>query len=124
MTHRKSNPPTADWASALNLIDVVFYGHKDVIDQWHNLYIVLETTPFPHQRYNRAILELLSEMAKVVGYPSLKQTDIDKFYFPQAHGNAAAKNQEVQEEFLRVLKSSDNFGTPRPTPTQEEELPF
>jgi hypothetical protein len=50
-------------------------------------------------------------MATVLGYRRLRQTDIDRFYAPQAHGTQAALTQELQTEFLRVLKATHSLQT-------------
>ncbi len=113
MSYRKSDPPTAEWASALNLIDVVFADNPTVVQYWHTLYQVLNTKPWNYMNYNHAYLDLLSAIAKAVGYKSLQQTDIDKYYQPDAHGAFQARQGEIQQEFLRVLKASETIGMPR-----------
>ena len=112
MASRKSRPPTADWTNGVNLIDVVFADDHAVVQKWHDLYIILETKPWNQTRYNHGVLELLFEMAKALGYKNLKQTDIDKFYSPVAHGNQATRQDQMQDEFLRVLRASKNFSEP------------
>ena len=106
MAHRRSMPPTAEWASALNLIDVAYYDCSIVVKHWHSLFDILMTIPLNMQRYNHQYIELLSAMSVTLGYRSIQQTDIDKFYAPQAHGDQAALNAELQKEFLRVLKAT------------------
>jgi len=114
MAHRKSNPPASDWANSLNLIDVVYADRPKVVALWHSLYEVLVTTPWNQQRYTHAYLEMLSAMAKSIGYKTLTQTDLDKFYVPGAHEKAVSNQVEVQAEFLRVLKATKHMGTPNP----------
>ena len=109
MAHRRANPPSAEWTNSLNLIDVVFSDNEKVVGLWHTLYMVLETKPWNQQRYTHAFLELMSEMARSLGYRRLSQTDIDKSYAPQAHGDMAERQAELQTEFLRVLKASKNL---------------
>jgi hypothetical protein len=111
MMHRKSYPPTIEWVNALNLIDVVFQDAPKVITAWHVLYEYFHVKPMDMALYGQKNLDLLSEMAKELGYPDLKQTDIDKFYAPEAHGTQAQKNSEVQDEILRVLKNSKSFSS-------------
>lgn len=109
MAHRKSNPPTFDLVNGLNLIDVVFAKHRSVVDLWHQYYDLLSQSPVNWHLAEAKYLDLLSEMAKVLGYESLSQTDISKFYSPVAHGNQAQLSQETQQELLRVLKASAHF---------------
>ena|ERR1700733_4099116 len=113
MSHRKSWPPRQEWVNALNLIDVVYQDSPTIIQYWHTLYQVIVTKPWNNERYTHAYLDLLSAMAKEVGYKGLTQTDIDKFYSPEALGDAASIQAETQKEFLRVLKASESFSAPR-----------
>lgn len=106
MAHRKSNPPTIDWATSLNLIDIVFSGNRNVVEKWHEAYAISLQRPWNQERWNHSYIELLSEMGKVLGYKRLQQTDIDRFYAPEAHGTQAALQKEIQDEFLRVLKAT------------------
>jgi hypothetical protein len=46
----------------------------------------------------------------VLGYKKLKQTEIEKFYIPLAHGTQFQMNEKTQREFLRVLENSVSFG--------------
>lgn len=108
MAHRRATPPPLEWVNALNLIDVVYGDHPKVVELWHRLYGILcqkEITDW--QAWNHTHLELLSEMAKTLGYKGLKQTDIDKFYSPVAHGDVARKQSDIANELLRVLKSTE-----------------
>jgi hypothetical protein len=111
MAHRKSFPPVFDWTNALNLIDVVYADSPRIVQHWHSLYDILMQTPVNMQRYSHQYIELLSEMAKSLGYRSIQQTDIDKFYAPQAYGDQATMNAEIQKELLRVLKATHSIPT-------------
>jgi len=124
MAYRKFLSPAPDWTSALNLIDVVYADSPTIVRHWHSLYDILIQTPINMQRYTHQYLELLSEMARSLGYRSLQQTDIDKFYMPSAYGNQAVTNAEIQKELLRVLKATASIpifpaypkGGDKPTP--------
>jgi hypothetical protein len=108
MAHRKANPPTPEWVNALNIIDVVFFDTPQAVELWHRYYEALCNPP-PNQNYQareHVYLLMLSAMARELGYRKLEQTDIDKFYAPQAHFDQALMNHQIQTEFLRVLKSS------------------
>jgi hypothetical protein len=54
-------------------------------------------------------IELLSEMAVSLGYSRLSQTDIDRFYSPQAMGDEAAAQKELRDELVRVLKATETL---------------
>jgi hypothetical protein len=116
MAHRKSFTPVFDWANALNLIDVVYADSPKIVEKWHDLYDILNQNPMNMQQYNHKYLELLSEMATSLGYRSIQQTDIDKFYSPQAYGDQAVTSAEIQKELLRVLKATGSFPINPPKP--------
>jgi hypothetical protein len=59
---------------------------------------------------------LHSAMAADLGLP-LQQVDIDKSHFPKAISDPIAKANEIQDEFLRVLKKTDSLVVqPLPAP--------
>jgi hypothetical protein len=109
MVHRKFLTPTYDWVNALNLIDVVFADNPNVVDLWHGLYTLYQTPNTSAETLNHKYIELLSAMAKVLGFRRLQQTDIDKFYSPQVHADQLKAQSEAQSEWLRVLKKTDHF---------------
>lgn len=114
MAHRRSNPPTFDWANSLNLIDVVFADNRPVVDKWHELYDIVIQSQVNWAQWNHTYIDLLSEMATALGYNQLRQTDIDRYYTPTAHGTQAALNQDTQTELLRILKATGSLqATPR-----------
>lgn len=109
MAHRKSNPPTFERVNSLNLIDVVFADHPKVLQLWHEYYDLLHTQPANFVQWEHKHTDMLSEMAQALGYKKLKQTDIEKFYTPVAHGTQAELNEKMQREFLRVLENTASF---------------
>ena len=108
MAHRKAMPLAPEWVMALNLIDVVFSDHPKVLALWHELYQLFQN-PTRTQAQDHKYLELLSEMASVLRFRQLQQTDIDKFYLPQTHLNQLIASMETQTEWLRVLKNTERF---------------
>lgn len=109
MAHRKSFPPTMAWVESLNLIDVVFSDHPKVLSLWHEYYDQLHESTTDYTKRDHKYLEMLSEMAKILGYSNLQQTDIDKFYSPKAHGSQNELSYKLQTEFLRVLENTESF---------------
>jgi hypothetical protein len=125
MAHRRTFPPTIEWVNALNVIDVVFGDHTNVVTQWHRYFDELNHTQgqMRLQARERAYLDMLSAMARVLGYKRLQQTEIDMFYSPQAHQNQLELNLKTQQEFLRVLEHTSRFETsPRTTPAPTGNL--
>ena len=111
MANRKASPPTLAWAEALNLIDVVYSKHADVVQLWHEYYDLLHESSKDYTIRDHKYLELLSSMAKALGYNQLQQIDIDKFYTPNAHGTQKELNYKVQTELLRVLEETSSLKT-------------
>lgn len=114
MAHRKSIPPNYEWVNSLNLIDVVYADHPKVVSLWHELYDILVQIPLNEQRRVHKFLELVSAIASVLGYKNLTQTDIDKFYSPEAHGLILGTQWGVQTELLRVLKNTHSLSGAQP----------
>ena len=110
MAHRKANPPTPDWVRCANLIDVIFAQDAQVLGKWHALYkIISDQSQLGSQEHQHTLLELLSAMAKVLGYKNLQQTDIDKFYIPPAYLMQAVANAQIQNEFLNMFRNVDKL---------------
>lgn len=107
LSHNSLLPPPRFVTAALNTIAVVFYDNRQVVDLWHKYYMLLGQPPA--QEREHTWLELLAAMAKDLRYPTLKQTDIDKFYVPQGHIDEADFQREVGTEWLRVLKNTERF---------------
>lgn len=107
MAHRRSYPPTFDWANALNLIDVVFANNRGIVGLWHQYYDLLCQDPVNWHLADAKYLDLLAAIGRSLGYKDLSQTDISKFYSPRAHGNQAQLAMETQTELLRVLKATE-----------------
>lgn len=116
MAHRRTRPPAYDWVVALNLIDVVFARHRSVVSLWHEYYDLLCQDPVNWHLADAKYLDLMSSMAKLLGYEELKQTDISKFYSPQAFGDQHQLATETQQELLRVLKNTKHVLAVRQDP--------
>ncbi len=107
MSYRKTFPPPNEKVQALNIIEVVFHDCPDVLRIWREYYDLMQSSPQDiAAKENHKNIELLEAMAKHLGYKSLQQINIDKFYAPQIHGEQAALNQQVQVELLRVLQNT------------------
>ena len=121
MAFRKSNPVSYEWAQSLNLIDVVFSNSPKVTERWRKYYDNLrDRSPDALNERIPIYLELMSAMAKAVGFRNLEQTAIDRFYYPEAHGKQAELNADCQTEWLRVLKATSRFEA-IPIPASEVE---
>ena len=105
MANRRAGA-SRECVNALNLIDVIYAGEPKILQLWHQLYDILCAQPFNNQTFAHKYLDLLSAIATSLGYRSLTQTDIDKFYMPQGLGEQAQLSLETQTEWLRVLKAT------------------
>lgn len=94
-------------AAHLNTIDFVFHDNPQVRKVWKEYYPLLNE--FGSEAQKHKWLELLSEMARAMGYPKLSQVDIDKFYVPQGHWNDIVHQQSVNAHLLRVLENTERF---------------
>lgn len=111
MANRRTFPPPYSIVNGLNTIDVVFHSHSSVLDLWHQYYDSLhqKAENVDWEKQNHLYLDMLTEMARILGYKNLKQTETDKFYTPIAYGQQYEISQELQNEFLRVLKGTSHF---------------
>ena len=115
-------PVSYEFTAALNLIDVVFAKDQSVVKFWYELTLLYQN-PLATETQNHKYIELLSEMASVLGFRKLQQTDIDKFYYPRSHAEALKAQIEWQTEWLRVLKKTDHF-LAVPRASDAPESPF
>ena len=111
MAHRRTRPPTYDWVTALNLIDVVFANDRTVVGLWHSYYDLLCQNPVNWHLADAKYLDMMAAMGKGLGYTDLSQTDISKFYSPQAHCDQHQLATDTQAELLRVLKNTHHIQT-------------
>lgn len=95
----RGSPTHYDFVNGLNQIDIVFQDDHKVLTAWANLYNSLNQNNQVNQNGTWELLrtDLLSEMAQTLGYNSLKQTDIQKYYSPQAHATWQSDNQSFQQ---------------------------
>lgn len=115
MAHRKSIPPNATMVEILNTLDVVFAKNQKIVKLWHKYYTLL-AQPYSQDR-DHTWLELLSAIAEELHYPTLMQTDIDKFYIPQGFMDQLEIQGKIKQEILRVLQNTAAFVV-----TKKEEI--
>lgn len=95
----RGNPTAYTFVNSLNQIDIVFQDEQAVLTAWGKLFESLNQTNLanPIETWNLLRTDLLSEMAKSLGYRELKQTDIQKNYTPQAHADQNLENWNYQQ---------------------------
>jgi hypothetical protein len=122
MANRRSPHMNADSISALNLIDIVFHDDEKIVRLWRDYYGMLHGKEL-HPDHHHKFLDLLFAMADYLGYRNIKQTDMDKFYWPQFMADQANLNNACQLEFLRVLRNT-NALLLMPRPQQQNPPPI
>ncbi len=104
MKQRKTFFVSSERADALNLIDVVFQDDSKVREAWKNYLSSLNPNSAEFQNNNAYLLDLLSEMAQSLGYKSLKQTEIDRFYEPQAAIEEKNIERQALTETIKAMR--------------------
>jgi hypothetical protein len=107
--HRQPGMHIYEAVNALNAIDVVFDDSPEIVDLWHRYYGDLCQPTVNRAIASHDYLDLLSEMAKSLGYKSVSQTDMDKCYTPRCHVELAKQSEDIQREWLRVLENTARF---------------
>ncbi|HEY2581637.1 MAG TPA: DUF6680 family protein [Mucilaginibacter sp.] len=113
MKNRNSIYVPNDYVQALNSIDFIFNDDEKIKNLWAEYYANLNSKNPDFAARGHLYIDLLSAIASHLGYSNLTQTQIDKYYTPQLHGDEVAMNGEIRAELLRVLKASENYGMPR-----------
>jgi len=96
---------------ALNSIDLLFQDAPEVRSKWKAYLGQLSNeealkTDLGAREAQRLNLELISAMARSLGYKSLSQTDIDRGYFPKHFNIQAAEAKTLQDSFLEFLQGA------------------
>lgn len=103
----RGDPIHNNFVMALNQIDVVFQDNPKVLSAWEKFYDNLNQKDVQTHDRNLLQADLLSEMSKVLGYNSLKQTTFQKSYYPRGWFDNNLKAQDHQEH----QKSFFQFGS-------------
>ena len=102
---------TADSVKALNLIDLVFHDVSSVRKLWDEYFQMLSNAglhnPVGWIQRNQKHVELITEMAKHLGLgKKITALDVQRIYSPVRLGEFDQRQLDIQQELLRVLKSS------------------
>ena len=108
---------TTEAVRALNLIDVVFHDKKEVRRLWEEYFDMLHNegldNPSGHAQWNKKKLELITAMAKVLGYgKEITHLDMDRIYSPVGLAEQTQRTNLLIDELLRVLKATHRFDFP------------
>lgn len=110
----RHSPIIDEGVRALNMIDVVFSKNQKIRKLWHEYFDMLCNQGLMNEQglsmRQKKNLELITEMAKEVGYgDEITHLDVDRVYYPEGLGKAWNRNEEMAEEWLRVLKNTERF---------------
>ncbi len=112
---------------ALNMIDVAFHDSDKVRALWHDYYYDMlgkegHNKPTDWSHKNRLKLEMLTEIAKVLGYgEAITHLDVDRVYSPTALDRRAERQEEIEKELLRILKSVESIEVKLKSEKNEEQ---
>ena len=110
----RHSPITDETVRALNLVDIVFHDAPSVRRLWREYFDMLCNqglhNPQGWSSRQKKNLEMLTEMARVVGYGgAVTHLDVDRVYYPQGLGEQQKRVQDISDELLRVLKGSQGL---------------
>jgi hypothetical protein len=103
MAKRKTYPPPMEFVDALNKIEVVFQDNKKVRQSARDYISSLTEDGISSGLSNSMLLDMLSDMANVLGYKDLRQTQIDRFYSPNYLSNQQSNQDTFWQEYIRIL---------------------
>lgn len=109
-----------DHVTALNMIEIEFYGVPAVLAAFKNLYEHFHNTGAPAQEWwdKRAKLQtrLLTEMAKSLGY-KLEQLDVlEGGYIPQGWNTTETEQQQMRQLLIELLSGKRSIPVRRGAP--------
>jgi len=110
----RHNQLSDETIKALNSIDLVFWDKPTVRKLWKEYFEMLNNqglnNDIGYKQRTAKLLELITEMASILGYKdAITALDVDRIYLPTGMGKAMARNEELANELLRVLKASAGF---------------
>lgn len=111
MANRRKSPPSEAKVDALNQIDIIFQDNKAVRSAWLAYFDSLHQKSQHFENQNSFHLDLLSEIAKDLGYKDLRQTELDRVYTPQHWGDKFEKEVLMNKELYRILLKSKSFSS-------------
>lgn len=105
---------TPENVRALNMVDLVFHDSGKIRTLWGELFAIFNdrslVPPENTEKQRRKYLELVVEMAKQLGYGKvITAFNTDRRYLPQGMLDQMIKQNELLDEFLRVLKASSGI---------------
>jgi len=95
------------------------HNERKVRLAWRAYFDSLHQKSQHFENQNSFQLDLLSEIAKDLGYKDLKQTEIDRVYTPQHWGDKFDAELLMNKELYRILQKSKSFSSDFPDEPKE-----
>lgn len=112
MRNRDIHVDSREWIESLNMIDIIFQDERKVREAWRAYHDSLNENSTTHGSKDVFKIELLSEIAKSLGYNELRQTEIAWTYKPKGGYKKKLKEEKIlREEWLRVITSSKSLSS-------------
>jgi len=107
----RCEPLSPEAVRSLNVIDLFFHDKPAVRKLWREYYEMLSNeglnNPSGYQQRTKKNIELITAMANALGYgKAITHLDVDRVYSPVGMWTQMARNEEIQNEWLRVLKAT------------------
>jgi hypothetical protein len=113
--------------TALNMVEIEFYGLPLVQDAYREVMIHINTPPpLPagwHDRHRALLTRLLSQMARALGY-HLEQLDVlEGGYYPQSFADIGIEQQAVRRALIELLSGRRPLSVSPAAPTPPAPFP-
>jgi hypothetical protein len=108
----RGSPLAADFVRAANSIDVIFFKNTKVRDRWKSVLTYLSSDEYKPENFTQQafdkfrdlLAELLSEMAKDLGYGYDHTHFKNKAWTPRWYGMADEENVKVRQGLVAALE--------------------
>lgn len=99
------------FVNALNQIEIIFHKEPQIVNAWKKYYdsLALPYSDVINQQRTHLRVNLITEIAKDLGYEAWKQTDIDSFYTPVGHEEETLFDLELKGQLLAYLQEGNKF---------------
>jgi hypothetical protein len=106
---------------ALAQIELLFKDYPSVLEKWRDWHEAVTNTALNDaqglQLRNLRYFDLLTEMARSLGYEKLTRNEFERVYIPEPLGQILAMRLRTEIELNRILSNSETFGgRPRENP--------
>lgn len=116
---------SSNHVQALNMIDVEFYGEKEVIRAWKAYLDHLGEKQDPPELWGAKqvdlFVDLLDKMASSLGYDFDKTTIKNTSYFPEGHGRMEEEQMMIRQGIVELLSGDRHIPVAIASDADEDE---